>query len=69
MEDRLSSQPEPCVVQQLMFNRILSAVRLFSVDGVSITGFDAGTGTLACSVAGVNVVVSVSLREAEPTID
>src|SRR5262249_38746658 len=33
-------------VQQLMFNRILSAVRLLSVDGVTITRFDAETGTL-----------------------
>lgn len=65
MEKHLSSQAEPRVVQQLMFNRILSYVRLLSVDGVTVTSFDATTGTLACSLAGVNVVVSVSPREAE----
>jgi len=67
MEERLSFQPAPCVVQQLMFNRILSALRLLSVDGVSITGFDPKTCNLACSLAGVNFVVTVSLRQAEPT--
>jgi hypothetical protein len=59
-------QADPLVVQQLMFNRILSYVQLLSVDGVTIAGFDAKTGTFACSVAGVNVVVSVSLTEVEP---
>ena len=47
-----------------MFNRILSFVRLLSVDGVTVAGFDAKTGTLACSLAGVNFVVEVSLEEA-----
>jgi hypothetical protein len=66
MEECLSYQAEPRVVQQLMFNRMVSSVRLLSVDGVTIAGFDAKTGTLACSLAGVNFVVTVSLREAEP---
>ena len=57
-------QPHPRVVQQLMFNRILSFVRLLSIDGVTIAGFDAKTGTLVCSLAGVNFVVEVSLKEA-----
>jgi hypothetical protein len=57
-------KPHPRVVQQLMFNRILSFVRLLSVDGVTVAGFDAKTGTLACSLAGVNFVVEVSLEEA-----
>lgn len=47
-------------VQQLMFNRILSAVRLLSVDGVTITRFDAETGTLEGNLAGVHFVVNVS---------
>lgn len=50
-----------------MFNRILSYLRLLSVDGVAITGSNAAAGTLACSIAGVNVVVSVSGRETEPS--
>jgi hypothetical protein len=62
------AQADPRVVQQLMFNRILSCVRLSSVEGVTIVGFDAKTGTLTCSLAGVNFVVSVSLREAEPHV-
>jgi hypothetical protein len=66
MEEHISYQAEPHVIQQLMFNRILSYVRLLSVDGVNVTGFDATTGTLVCSLAGVNVVVSVNPREAEP---
>ena len=57
---------DPQVVQQLMFNRILSYVRLLSVDGVTVTGFDAATGALAGSLAGVSFVVSVSLGAAEP---
>jgi hypothetical protein len=48
-----------------MFNRILSYARLLSVDGVNVAGFDAKTGTLVCSLAGVNFVVEVSLGEAE----
>jgi hypothetical protein len=66
MEECLSYQAEPRVVQQLMFNRMVSSVRLLSVDGVTIAGFDAKTGTIACSLAGVNFVVTVSLRVAEP---
>ena len=46
----------PHVVQQLMFNRILSHVRLLSIDGVSVLGFDPKTGTLACRLAGVDLV-------------
>jgi hypothetical protein len=45
-------------VQQLMFNRILRAVRLLSVDGVTITRFDPKTGTLEGHLAGVNFVVN-----------
>jgi len=52
------------IVRQLMFNRILSFVRSFSYEGVTVAGFDAKTGTIACSLAGVNFVVTVSLREA-----
>ena len=48
-----------------MFNRILSYTKLLSVDGVIVAGFDAKTGTLACSLAGVNFVVRVTLREGE----
>jgi hypothetical protein len=48
-------------VQQLMFNRILSALRLSSVDGVTITRFDARTGTLEGNLAGVTFVVNVSI--------
>jgi hypothetical protein len=36
---------------------------------VVVTGFDAKTGTLACRLAGVHFVVSVSLREPEATTD
>ena len=60
------AQADPRVVQQLMFNRILSYVQLLSVEGVAVAGFDAKTGTLACSLAGVNFVVRVNLTEAEP---
>jgi hypothetical protein len=49
------------VVQQLMFNRILTFVRLLSIDGVTVAGFDAKSGALACSLAGVNLVVEVTL--------
>jgi len=66
-----SSRPEPRrgngadeahsrVVRQLMFNRILSFTRLLSVEGVTVVHFDPKTGTLVCSLAGVNVVVSIS---------
>jgi hypothetical protein len=61
-------QPEadPDVIQQLMFNRILLFMRSLSYEGVTVAGFDASTATLACSLAGVNFAVNVSLREAEP---
>jgi hypothetical protein len=59
-------QADPCVVQQLMFNRILSCVRLSSVEGVIVLGLDAKKGTLACNLAGVNFLVSVSVRVADP---
>jgi hypothetical protein len=52
---------DPRIVQQLMFNRILSYVKLLSVEGVTVAGFDAKTGTLVGSLAGVNFVVNVSL--------
>lgn len=51
------------VVQQLMFNRILSFARLLAVEGVTIVGFDAATGTFVGSLAGVNFVVNVGLAE------
>lgn len=63
------AQAHPRVVQQLMFNRVLSYLQLLSVDGVTVAGFDPNTGTLACSLAGVNFVVSVSLKDAEPAAD
>lgn len=63
------ARADPRVVQQLMFNRILSYVRLLSVDGVTVVGFDPKTSNLACSLAGVNFVVSVSLRDGEPAAD
>jgi len=56
-------QPDPRVIQQLMFNRILSHVRLLWVEGVTVVGFDAKTSTLVCSLAGVSLEISVSLRE------
>lgn len=56
-------QADPYVVQQLMFNRILSHVRLLSVDGVTVVGFDAKTGTFTCTLAGVNVFVQVGVRD------
>jgi hypothetical protein len=59
-------QADPRVVQQLMFNRILSCVRLSSVEGVTVVGFDSKEGALACSLAGVNFIVSVSVRVADP---
>ena len=60
------AEADPRVVQQLMSNRILSFMRSLSVDGVTVTGFDARTGTFACCLAGVNFVVSISLGDAEP---
>jgi hypothetical protein len=60
------AQPDPLVLRQLMFNRILSFVQLLSVEGVTVSRFDAKTGTLACSLAGVNFVVSVRVREPDP---
>lgn len=60
-EGMREGEADPRVIQQLMFNRILSYVRLLSVDGVTVVGFDAKTGTLACSLLGVNLVVNVNL--------
>ena len=57
------AETDPRVVQQLMFNQILSFMQFLSVEGVTVAGFDAETATLACSLAGVNFVVSVSLPE------
>jgi len=54
---------DPSVVQQLMFNRILSFVRSLGDERVIITGWDAKTGTLEGSLSGVNFVVNVSLPE------
>ena len=50
----------PSVVQQLMFNRLLACMRLAEIDHVTISGFDAKTGTINGKLAGVNFVVSVS---------
>jgi hypothetical protein len=58
------AEADPSVVQQLMFNRILAFVRTLSVDQVTVAGYDAETGTLEGSLAGVNFVVNVSLGEA-----
>jgi hypothetical protein len=54
---------DPRVVQQLMFNRILSYVKLLWVEGVTVAGFDPKTGTLVGSLAGVHFVVNVNLGE------
>jgi len=54
---------DPSVVQQLMFNRILGFVRSLWDERVIITGWDAKTGTLEGSLAGVDFVVNVRLRE------
>lgn len=51
----------PSVVQQLMFNRILAALRLLWVDRVAVTGFDPTEGTIEGRLAGVNFVVNVSV--------
>ena len=59
----MEGKPDPRVIQQLMFNRILSHMRLLWVEGVTLVGFDAKTSTVVCSAAGVDVVVSVSLRD------
>ena len=63
------AQADPRVVQQMMFNRILSYVQLLTVEGVTVAGFDANMGILMCSLAGVNFVVRVSLGDAEPATD
>jgi hypothetical protein len=65
--DMEQAQADPSVVQQLMFNRILSFVKLLSVEGVTVVGADARGGTLTCSLAGVNFLVSVILRDPEAT--
>jgi len=53
------------VVQQLMFNRILAFVQSLSYEHVVVSGFDAETGTVEASLAGVNFVVNVSLSPRE----
>ena len=60
-ETTRATRADARVVQQLMFNRILSFVRLLAVEGVTIAGFDAKTGTFVGSLAGVNFVVKVGL--------
>ena len=50
-------------MQQLMVNRILAYLRPLWVDHVTVTGFDAKTGTIEASLAGVNFVVNVGLGE------
>jgi hypothetical protein len=54
---------DPRVVQQLMFNRILAYLRPLWVDHVTVTGFDATTGTIEANLAGVTFVVNISLEE------
>lgn len=54
------------VVQQLMFNRILAFMQSLSFEHVVVSGFDAETGTVQGSLAGVNFVVNVSLSAPEP---
>ena len=51
----------PDVVHQLMFNRMLAAVRLLWVDHVAVTAFDVETGTIEGVLGGVNFVVSVKV--------
>jgi hypothetical protein len=58
-------ESEPCVVQQLMFNRILAFLRLLWVDKVTVTAFDAKTCTIEGSLAGVNFVVYVNVVSSE----
>jgi hypothetical protein len=48
-------------VQQLMFNRILRALKVAAIDGVTITRFDPKTGTLEGVLHGVTFVVNVSV--------
>ena len=54
-------EADPSVVQQLMFNRILAYLQPLWIDHVTVTKFDAKTGTIEASLAGVNFVVKVSL--------
>lgn len=56
-------EADPDVVRQLMFNRILASLRLLWVEHVTVTKFDAETGTIEANLAGVNFVVNVSLEE------
>jgi len=66
--DTTATQADPRVVQQLMFNRILSSVRLLAIDGVTIAGLDAKAGTFVGGLAGVSFVVNVrqAPNRAEP---
>ena len=54
---------DPRVVQQLMFNRVLAYLRPLWIDHVTVTGFDATTGTIEANLAGVPFVVNISLKE------
>jgi hypothetical protein len=54
---------DPRVVQQLMFNRILAYLRPLWVDHVTVTWFDATTGTIEANLAGVTFLVNISLEE------
>jgi hypothetical protein len=56
-------KPDPSVVKQLMFNRILEYLRPLWIDHVTVTRFDAETGTIEANLAGVNFIVNVSLEE------
>jgi hypothetical protein len=56
-------QADPTVVKQLMFNRILAYLRPLWIDHVTVTRFDAKTGTIEANLAGVNFIVNVSLDE------
>ena len=68
MDGMEQGDADPAVVQQLMFNRILAAVRLLSIDHVTVTGFDPETGDIQGTLAGVNFVVKVSLASTKPSV-
>jgi hypothetical protein len=67
--DMEHEQADPRVVQQLMFNRVLSFLRTLGIDGVAVADISPGTGTLTCSLAGVTFAVNVSLKEPKPATD
>jgi len=60
-EEFKEGDAHPRVVQQLMFNRLLSCMRLSAIDHVTIAAFNAETGKIEGMLAGVNFVVIVSV--------